>query len=66
MKIINISKNIRKFRLTKDITQGLLGSLIGVSAASISSYENAESYPNLIMMVKLAEVFNISLDKLVY
>lgn len=65
MKTVNISKNIRKLRRTEDITQKALGDLIGVSAGTISYYENNDSYPSLAITVRLAEVFNISLDELI-
>jgi len=66
MKNINFGKNLRRIRRSEDITQKTLGELVGVKAAAISSYENNESYPSLEIMVRLAEVFNISLDELIF
>jgi len=66
MKNINFGKNLRRIRRSEDITQKTLGELVGVKAAAISSYENNESYPSLEIIVRLAEVFNISLDELIF
>ncbi len=66
MKNINLGKNLRRIRRLEDITQKTLGELVGVKAAAISSYENNESYPSLEIIVRLAEVFNISLDELIF
>jgi len=65
MKNINFTKNLRKLRCAEDITQKSLGELVGVKAAAISSYENDESRASLEIIVRLAEVFNISLDELI-
>lgn len=66
MKNINLGKNLRRIRRSEDITQKTLGELVGVKAAAISSYENNESYPSLEIIIRLAEVFNISLDELIF
>lgn len=65
MKNINFAKNLRKLRRTEDITQKSLGELVGVKATAISSYENDESRPSLETIVRLADIFNISLDELI-
>jgi transcriptional regulator with XRE-family HTH domain len=47
MKEINIAKTIITKRKEKGITQDELAAYIGVSKASVSKWETAQSYPDI-------------------
>lgn len=64
MKSINISKTIMKKRKEKRVTQEELAEYIGVSKASVSKWENDQSYPDITFLPQLATYFNISIDEL--
>lgn len=41
-----------------------LSQMLGVSDSYISQMETGEKIPNMAMLIKIADVFNISLDQL--
>jgi len=65
MKEINIAKTILTKRKEKGITQDDLAVYIGVSKASVSKWETAQSYPDITFLPQLAAFFNISIDELI-
>ena len=64
MKEINIARAIINKRKEKGITQEELANHIGVSSASVSKWETAQSYPDILLLPQLAAYFNISIDEL--
>ncbi len=64
MKDINIARVISENRKLKGITQDELANYIGVSKASVSKWETAQSYPDITFLPQLATYFNISIDDL--
>ncbi|TGE34516.1 helix-turn-helix transcriptional regulator [Desulfosporosinus sp. Sb-LF] len=65
MRAINIAKVISAKRKEKGVTQDDLAEYIGVSKASVSKWETAQSYPDITLLPQLAAYFNISIDELV-
>lgn len=65
MREINIAKVITAKRKEKGITQDTLAEYIGVSKASVSKWETAQSYPDITLLPQLASYFNISIDELI-
>ncbi|SFR76735.1 helix-turn-helix domain-containing protein [Anaeromicropila populeti] len=64
MKEINIAAVLADKRREKGITQEDLARYIGVSKASVSKWETAQSYPDITLLPLLATFFNISIDEL--
>ena len=64
MKEINIAKVIQKKRKERHLTQDDIAAYIGVSKASVSKWETAQSYPDITFLPQLAAFFNISIDEL--
>ena len=60
-----ISKNIALLRQRKGITQAELGELLCYSDKAISKWERGESLPDIGVLVKLSEIFGVTLDYLV-
>ncbi len=60
-----IAENIRYYRKQLELTQAELAAKVGGKASLISNYENHHSTPDIFMLYKLAEIFEISLDELV-
>lgn len=54
---INIGSRIKSLRLGKGLNQAQLGSLLGVSDKTISSWEINRTEPNMGMVGKMCEVF---------
>lgn len=57
-----LGQNIKQLRLEKNITQKELASLIGVSQRLISNYENGSATPTVENLIKIADIFKVSLD----
>lgn len=59
---MEISKKIKAHLTEKKLTQKQLSDRLNVSDKTISSWENARTYPDILMIIKLSEIFEISLD----
>ncbi len=53
-----------QLRTEKELSQFQLGSLLGVSDKAVSKWENGVSKPKIEVLIKLAQIFNISVDEL--
>jgi transcriptional regulator with XRE-family HTH domain len=56
--------NLRYLRKKHDMSQDDIGNLLGVSQRCVSKYENGEAEPSFEKLMKIADFFGISLDKL--
>ncbi len=61
-----ISKNIKRLRNEKGFTQDLLAEKLCITRQAVSSWENDRTQPDVNMLGKLAEVFGVSLEELIY
>lgn len=61
-----ISKNIKKLRSERKLTQDLLAEKINVTRQTISSWENDRTQPDIDMLVLLANAFDIGVEELIY
>jgi len=59
-----IGSQIKKFRQERKLTQEELGSLLGISFQAISKWENNLAYPDITLLPRLAQVFEVSMDEL--
>ena len=50
----------------RGLSQAQLGALVGVSNKAVSKWENGSAQPKLLTLYRLAEVFGLTLDKLLY
>ena len=64
MSNIKISEKIRSKRRERDLTQEELANILGVTKAAVSKWENEESYPDITMLPKIAQLFYITMDEL--
>ena len=60
-----LSENIYKLRCRHKMSQEDLAEALGVSRQSVSKWENGNAVPDLDRLVKLSELFGVSLDQLV-
>jgi transcriptional regulator with XRE-family HTH domain len=61
-----ISKNIKRLRNAQSISQEALAEKLFISRQAVSSWENDRTQPDIEMIGKLAEVFNVSIEELIY
>ncbi len=62
---MNIAKNIKFYRKSMGLTQEKLANLLNGKKSLISNYENGYSTPDIFTLIKLADIFEITLDELV-
>lgn len=60
-----VGARIRLLRLEKNMTQRQLAAKIGVDRTSLSSYEHSKRTPDIFILCRIADVFEVSLDDLV-
>ena len=61
---MNVNKKIVETRKQKGLTQEDLAELIGVSAQTISKWENAVTMPDILLLPVIANIFEITIDEL--
>lgn len=57
-----ISKNIKKFRKEKGISQKALGQRLGVGQSTVAMWEGGNNSPEHATLLKLAELFDVSVS----
>lgn len=62
---MTLGERIYKLRTEKEMSQGDLADALEVSRQAISKWETSGSVPELDKLVKLSEIFGVSLDELV-
>ncbi len=62
---MTLGEKIYKLRTEKNLSQGDLSEMLEVSRQSVSKWENGAATPDLDKVIKLAEIFGITIDELV-
>ena len=62
--MLSISEKLKKARLAANLTQEELAEKIGVSRQTISNWENGRSYPDVVSIIVLSDIYNMTLDSL--
>ena len=62
---MNLGERIYQYRTEKNMSQGDLADALDVSRQSVSKWENNTAVPELDKIIKMAQLFGISLDALV-
>ena len=60
-----LGEKIKKYRESKNMTQGEIADILGVKAATISKYEAETLEPNIESLKRLADLFEVSVDELI-
>ena len=61
---MEIGKKLKEARLNRDLTQEVIAEKLNVSRQTISNWENEKSYPDIISVIELSNLYSISLDDL--
>ncbi len=60
-----IAKNIRYYRQSMNLTQGQLAEKLCGKKSLVSNYENGYSVPDIFTLIRLADIFDVTLDELI-
>ena len=61
---MDIGQKLKKARQQAGLTQEAVADAIGVSRQTLSAWENNRSYPDIVSVLQLSEVYGVSLDEL--
>ena len=61
---MEIGTNLKNARCNANLTQEDIAEKIGVSRQTVSNWENNKSYPDIISVIRLSDIYGISLDTL--
>lgn len=61
---MNIAVNLARLRRERGMTQENLAEVVGVSAQTISKWENSTTYPDVTLLPVIADVFGVTIDAL--
>lgn len=61
---MEIGKKLKDMRLKSNLTQEQVAEKLFVSRQTISNWENEKSYPDIISIMKLSDLYDVSLDEL--
>ncbi|MGF6375712.1 transcriptional regulator with XRE-family HTH domain [Clostridiales Family XIII bacterium PM5-7] len=64
IKQLDIDVKIKNARLSANLTQEQAAELLDVSRQTISNWETGKTYPDIISVIKMSDVYDISLDHL--
>jgi len=63
--VIKFGKNLRKERLTRDLSQGDVARILGVHRTYISGFERSARNPSLITVQKVARALGVKVKNLI-
>ncbi len=61
-----IADNIKKYRQAKHMTQDQLAEKLNVTRQAVSNWETGKTQPDIDTLTQIAEVFEISIEELIY
>ncbi len=61
---INVGQKLQMARNKQELTQEQIAQQLQVSRQTISNWENNKSYPDIVSLITLSELYQISLDQL--
>ena len=61
---MEIGKKLKDARIKSGMTQEAVAEEIQVSRQTISNWENEKSYPDIVSVIHLSDLYRISLDEL--
>lgn len=61
---MEIGSKLKEARMKTELTQEQIADKIGVSRQTISNWENNKSYPDIVSVIKMSDLYDVSLDYL--
>ena len=62
---MELKENIKFYRKSLKLTQKELGEKLGVVRTTICEYESGRNEPDVKMLIRLADIFDVTLDELI-
>lgn len=61
---MDIGAKIKNARITAQLTQEQVAETLGVSRQTLSNWENCRTYPDIVSVIKMSDLYAVSLDHL--
>ena len=61
---MDIGTKIKDARSAAQLTQEQSAEALGVSRQTISNWENSKTYPDIVSIIKMSDLYGVSLDQL--
>ncbi len=61
---MEFGKRFKKYRLENNMTQVEVAKLIGIDQTNISNWENDKTRPEYENLIKLSQIYDVSIDEL--
>jgi transcriptional regulator with XRE-family HTH domain len=61
---LQIGSNIRELRIQRSMTQREVANSLSVTVQAVSKWEQGRSYPDLLLLLPIANMFSVTLDEL--
>ncbi|WP_201319108.1 helix-turn-helix domain-containing protein [Paenibacillus sp. EPM92] len=62
--MVEFSEILKDLMIKRNMSQPDLAEILGVSRVSISKYQNGEAFPSRQVLIKIADLFNVTIDYL--
>ena len=62
--MLYLAKNLKKYRIMKNLTQEDIADYLNITPQSVSKWERGETYPDITLLPALANIFETSVDLL--
>lgn len=59
------AKKIRKLRMSRNMSQKDLADLLNVDRTTVAGWETKDSMPDVFLLIRIADIFDTTLDELV-
>lgn len=63
--MLYLAENLRKLRLSKELTQEDVANYLNITPQSVSKWERGETYPDITLLPALANIFETSIDQII-
>ncbi|MGN0556947.1 MAG: helix-turn-helix transcriptional regulator, partial [Acutalibacteraceae bacterium] len=61
-----MTNKLRELRKNSALTQKQIADVLGIDRSTYSYYENGKASPSLEVLMRIAKVFNVTLDYIIY
>ncbi|MFD1419214.1 MULTISPECIES: helix-turn-helix domain-containing protein [Companilactobacillus] len=62
---VQLGDNLRNYRVRQNLSEREVSKMLHVDITTISKYEHNVRTPDIYMMIRFADVYNVTLDRLV-
>ena len=62
---MNIGKKLQAARLKEKLSQDEVAEKLNITRQTLSNWENNKSYPDILYVLELSELYSLSLDELI-